>query len=73
MGVSLAWIGVQAMAAKDVQAALGLVETGASGGFYDFPIAGVALSNGYYLLTAKPCEHAICSESTGSQISSATS
>jgi len=73
MGVSLAWIGVQAMAAKDVQAALGLVETGASGGFYDFPIAGVALSNGYYLLTAKPCEHAICSERVLSELSSKAS
>lgn len=61
------------MPAKDVQAALGLVETGASGGFYDFPIAGVALSNGWYLLAAKPCDHAIRSERILSELSSKAS
>jgi len=73
MGVSLAWIGVQAMAAKDVQGALGLVETGASGSLYDFPIAGMALSNGCYLLTATPCDHAICSEPVLSGLSTKAS
>jgi hypothetical protein len=73
VGVSLAWIGIQAMTAKEVDATLGLTETGSHGIFYEFPIAGLALPNGWYLLTAKPSDHAICSEPFLSELSTAAS
>jgi hypothetical protein len=73
MGVSLAWVGIQATTAEQIHATLGLTETGSSGLFYDFPIAGLALSNGWYLLAAKPCDHLILSQPVLSELSRAAS
>jgi hypothetical protein len=61
------------MAAEDVRAVLGLSETGPSGEFYDFPIAGVTLANGWYLITATRCDHAIRSEAILPELSSTAS
>ncbi len=52
---------------------LGLSETGASGGLYDFPITGAGLANGWYLITAMQCDHAIRSEAVLRELSSMAS
>jgi hypothetical protein len=62
MGVSLSWIGVEGTPPSEVLMKLGLSETGMAGGYYNFPIAGLALPTGWYLLTAKPCDHPILSD-----------
>jgi hypothetical protein len=53
MGISLAWVGVQAVAADEVLATLGVTGTGLVGRYYDFPMAGLAIPNNWYLLAAK--------------------
>ena len=73
MGVSLAWLGIQTTAAEEVQARLGVSETGESGDYYDFPMAGLMLANHWYLLTAKGCEHPILSERVLSDLSAGIS
>jgi hypothetical protein len=73
MGISLAWVGVKAAIAEDVRAMLGLIETGAIGRYFDFPISGLSLQNSWYLLAAKPCDHAIRSEPILSSLSAKTS
>jgi hypothetical protein len=73
MGVSLAWVGVQAMSAAEVQATLGLTDTGSTGNYYDFPMGGVVIPNNWYLLAAKPCDHAIRSEPILSELSARSS
>ena len=62
MGVSLSWVGIQAMSADEVHAKLGLTGTGAIGDFYDFPLGGLMLPSGWYLLAAKRCDHVILSD-----------
>jgi len=59
MGVSLAWIGVKASAADDLYAQLGVSETGASGEFYGFKLAGSKAPGGWHLVTARRCDHPI--------------
>jgi hypothetical protein len=73
MGVSLAWVGVQATTAEDVQAMLGLTDAGSTGHYYDFPIVGLAIPNDWYLLAAKRCDHAIRSDAILSHLSARTS
>jgi hypothetical protein len=73
MGISLAWVGVQAMTAGDVQSTIGLTDTGLSGHYYDFPIVGLAIPNNWYLLAAKSCDHAIRSNPILSKLSARTS
>ena len=72
MGISLAWIGVQARTPNDVQEMLGLTETGASGEFFDFAIAGIVLPNDWYLLTALSCDHWIRSDVILAELSAHT-
>src|SRR5262249_47054356 len=73
MGVSLTWIGVHAVTADHARAVLGLAATESMGDFHEFPMADLALPNNWYLLTAKPCEHAICSSPILSKLSAGTS
>jgi len=73
MGVSLAWVGVQATSAHDIHAILGLTEAGPSGHFLDFALSGFALASGWHLIVAKPCDHAIRSDRVLAALSSQTS
>jgi len=72
MGVSLSWLGVETTAAE-VYARLGVSETGESGDYDDFPMAGLMLANNWYLLTAKGCEHPILSARALSDLSAGIS
>lgn len=74
MGVSLSWIAVEAKTADAVQTALGVVETGEAGwDYYDFPMAGRLLENGWYLVTAEGDEDPILSDEVLSKLSLGTS
>jgi hypothetical protein len=73
MGVSMSWIGVQAMTADELHAKLGLSETEASGKYFDFSIAGLMLPNNWYLLTAERCDHPIISDQVLIELSAMTS
>jgi hypothetical protein len=72
MGVSLSWIGIQTAIPGEVHAKLGLSETGASGDYYDFQMAGLVLPTNWYLLTAKRCDHPILSDRVLSELSVGT-
>jgi hypothetical protein len=69
LGISLAWVAIEAAAPEDIRPLLGLAETGSGGNFYSFPIADISLANGWYLLTAMRCDHAIRSDRTLSKLS----
>ena len=72
MGVSLSWIAAQSTTADEFYRKLSLSETGARGDYYDFPMAGLMLPNGWYLLTAKPSEHPFLSDQILSKLSATT-
>jgi hypothetical protein len=70
MGYSLAWTAVEQTSAA-VLAQLGLAESDVRGDFYGFPLAGMTLPNGWYIVTAKACDHWIGSSRTLSKLSNA--
>jgi hypothetical protein len=69
MGYSLAWVGLENALAAELYAERAVVESGARGHFYAFPIAGLALPNKWYVLTAKGCDHSIGSSRVLSSLS----
>lgn len=70
MGVSLSWIAVEGKSGEEVQRQLGLVDTGERGDDLDYPIAGLGLRNGWYLVVADECDRKLLSDRLAVSLSS---
>jgi hypothetical protein len=73
MGLSVVWVGVQTAAPTEVHARLGVVETGTTGGCYDFDTAGQMRENGWYILAGKRCNNRLVSDKVLKVLSADTS
>ncbi|MCS6286561.1 MAG: hypothetical protein H8K08_14140 [Nitrospira sp.] len=62
MGVSLSWVAIEGKSGEEVHRHLGLTDTGARGDFLAYPIAGLDLRNGWYLVMADECDHKTLSD-----------
>jgi hypothetical protein len=61
MGVSLSWVGVGGKAQQEILDLLGLSRTEQYGDELDFPLMGLDLPSGWYLLVARGSDHALVS------------
>jgi len=73
MGVSLSWIAIEGKSSEALHSQLGLSETGEQGGVLDFPMVGLTLPSGWYLLVAKGCDHKMLSDRVLGNLSSEAS
>lgn len=73
MGVSLSWIAIEGKSGEEVQRQLGLADTGERGDCLDFPITGLGLANGWYLVMADECDHKMLSDRVAVSLSSGAS
>src|SRR5262249_43338830 len=62
VGFSLSWIAVEGKSSDVLLNQLGLSETGQQGFMLEFPLAGLMLPSGWYLIVAKGCDHRMLSD-----------
>lgn len=64
MGLSLAWVAVEALSADDALSRLLLTETNKACSFPFIGIASLSLPNDWFMIAASRCDHRIISESS---------
>ena len=73
MGVSLSWVAIEGKCGEEVHRQLGLADTGERGDYLAYPIAGLGLRNGWYLVMTDECDHKMLSDRVTESLSSGAS
>ena len=70
MGFSISWLALKTDDKDSANALLSLKETGEFGDYADYPIVGIILPSGWYLIVADRCDHELIKPETLKDISS---
>src|SRR5262249_27451722 len=73
VGFSLSWIAIEGTSSDLLLNQLGLSETGEQGFMLEFPLAGLMLPSGWYLIMAKGCDHRMLSDQVLGSLSTGAS